>query len=871
MRNWKLWLGIGLGGLILLVLAYVAFTLWLLDFFVDLWWFRSLEYEGYFWLRLLYPYLVFGLFTAVFFILFFLNFQIASRYLRNPPPPAEGVREKRTVRWIQLLKSGSMRVYTPLSLILAVPIAWPFYEKWESGLLYLFGPNTGITDTSFGKDVSYYLFSYPVYRLIQNNLFLAFIFLFLALVILYWLESRLLSKEELTLPKGARVHLTGVIVLVFLLKAWDYVLQRHDLLYTVNHEPLFFGPGFMEMRFFLPLIWISLIAFLGASFSFLFFFHKRKGFWFFVGFFLVYLLALGVRNAPIFPQKIQQYIVQPNELKREAPFIKSSITETLRAYDLADVEIREFETRQIPWLAPNFLKDVRQTLRNIPVWDQALLDDVYKQLQGIRPYYDFPRVGVDRYTVSDRYQQVYLAGRELDFTKLPEKGKSWVNRHMQYTHGYGAVMTPAAQVADEPMVWFVQDIPPVSRQRLAINRDRMGIYYGLKKYDYVIAPNELGEIGYPKKEGNQIVNYTGKGGVPVSSVFKKLFFAVYFEDRNIFFTTKTKPESKLLFRRNIMEAISRLTPFLRIDSAPYPVLTPQGFYWIVDAYTTSDLYPNAEEYQETFNYIRNSVKIVVDAYHGSFDFYIADPDDPIIQAYSRCYPGLFKSLETLPSDIRKHIRYPKHFFDIQLSIYQKYHQTDPELFFRQEDVWEFAQKSADRSYYLTLKLFDPTKHDFLILSSMKPMRRDNLRALVVVGCDGENYGRKVVYSFPKSQQVYGPEQIQTLIDQDTDIAQQITLWDQAGSEVRRGRVIILPLEDLLLYIQPVYLLSATQLKIPELKRLILTQGEVVVMERSLEEGITALRQRIKERFERRQQRFSPGPAPRTETEQGSGQ
>ncbi|MBW1899308.1 MAG: UPF0182 family protein, partial [Deltaproteobacteria bacterium] len=457
------------------------------------------------------------------------------------------------------------------------------------------------------------------------------------------------------------------------------------------------------------------------------------------------------------------------------------------------------------------------------------------------------------------YQQVYLSPRELDLGNLPESARTWQSRHLQYTHGYGIVMTPAAQGGDESMTWFIRDMPVKSEYNLRIKNP--SIYYGLGHYDYAIVPNEVGEVDHPKDEINELVNYNGRGGIPLSSFIKKLLFAVYFKDRNIFFTSKTMENSRILFRRNIRESIKMITPFFLLDGDPYIVTTSKGLFWIQDAYTFSDQYPNAQPYSSGINYIRNSVKIVADAYNGSIDYYITSSKDPIIRTYQKIYPGLLKPIEKMDPELKQHLRYPKDLFEYQLTMYADYHQTDPEMFYLHEDAWELPKlKSVNQSvpmkpYYLTLKLFDSTKQEFFLLSPLSPIGRNNLSALAIAGCDGDNYGKIFVYSFPKGIQVYGPSQINTLIDQDTDIAQKLTLWDQAGSEVIRGRMIILPVGNIVLYIQPVYLSSATRLKIPELKRMIVSQGEVVAMAASLEEAIQELEIKLEKRIKRQKSRF----------------
>ncbi|MDI6852881.1 MAG: UPF0182 family protein [Deltaproteobacteria bacterium] len=866
-RSKRLFLYSGIA-VIAFIILYIVFPLIFVNFMVDWWWFSALGYNTYFWLRLTYSYLILVGFTFLFFLVFFLNFWVASRYLGGASydySQSKGVRF-RARKLIQQFRSGSLMVYTPFSLLLGVLLAWPFFRQWETTLLFLFAPASGLKDPVFGKDISYYLFSLPIYQSILTTLVITLILLFLGLLLLYWLESRVLSRQEQHLPRGSRIHLSTLAGLIFLVLIWNFFLQRYALLYTESHKGIFYGPGFVEMRVILPLIWLS-IAFLFITAALLIIYiNTGQALKFLLIFAAIFFTVLWARYTPFFANLVQKYVVVPNELSREAPYIRNNIQATLTAYDLNRVEHRDYriEDHALDLEAPQ----LKISLRNIPVWDRDVLQSVYQQLQELRTYYRFPGVDVGRYTVNDVYQQVFLAPREIDLTNLPAGARNWINEHLKYTHGYGVVMTPAAQGGEEPMTWFIHGIPPKSDYGFKI--EQPGIYYGVGDYKYVIAPNESREVDYPIEDGNQLSDYQGRGGVPVNSVLRKLVFAVYFGSKDIFFTTKTNKQSRLLFRRNIVERIKTLTPFFLLDGDPYVVVTNQRLYWIQDAYTYSDRFPYAALHEDRLNYIRNSVKIVVDAYHGTVDYYLADPRDPIIQAYSRMYPGLLKSMDRMPPELKAHVRYPKDLFDIQMEIYNKYHQTDPEIFYKQEDLWEFArvehagQEIRMTPYYLTLNLIDRNAFEFILVCPTTPRARSNLRSLCVVGCDGQNYGKILIYNFPKGYIVYGPSQVDAFIDQDTLISEQLTLWGQLGSQVERGKMILIPAGGSVLYIQPVYLQSAAGLKIPQLKRLIMNGGEITVMEPSLEENLVKLQQRMRElsgRVQRRLERVPPpGPA-----------
>ncbi|MBI5591307.1 MAG: UPF0182 family protein [Deltaproteobacteria bacterium] len=838
-----------------------------IDYLVDYWWFDSLGYAFYFTQRLLYRYLVFLGVTGLFFSIFFFNFWIASRYLgTGSPPPEDSKTQSREAyrKVLQMFRTGSMRVYTPLSLLLAVLIAFPMFARWEAFLLYVFGPKASITDPVYGKDISYYLFSFPIYSLLQSRIFISFAILLLCVLFLYWLEHRLLKAQELGLQKGAKVHVCFLVLSVFAIEIWNFFLQRYELLYTSIYEPLFSGPGYAEMRVILPLMYACILLLAIMAISVVHFVLNGKGVKTLIASAVLFSFALGARYSEILPKSVNDYWVNPNAISKQTPYMLNNIEATLSAYNLKNVEMREVS----PVVTTEDIdeKKVQGIFRNIPVWDGELLNDVYQQLQSLRTYYNFTRVDVSHYNVNDYNQQVFLAVREMNTAELPKGARNWVNDHLVYTHGYGAVMTPAGQGGDEPMTWFLKGIPLESDFGFKV--EQPAVYFGmLENYPYVIVPNDAGEFGYPRGDSNVTDNYDGSEGVSINSAFRKLMFAHFMKDSDILFTTKTNKKSKILFRRNIQERIRTLTPYISLDRDPYAVITGSNLYWIQDAYTTSRYYPDSASFgsgADRINYIRNSVKIVVNAYNGKVDYYIFDTMDPVINAYRRMYPGFFKNESQMPPEIRSQVRYPQEIFDIQMFIHAKYHQKDPEVFYQQEDIWDVGvpgliseKQRSTRSYYLTLDMIEPNHFDFVLVSPVTPKGRANLRAIALAGSDRSNYGKLVVYSFPKGDLVYGPEQINSLINQDAMISQQLTLWDQLGSQVARGNMIIFPIGKMLIYIQPVYLKSSTSLKIPELKRLIMTQGQVVVMEKSLEEAFAKMIERVKAETGRIDRRFAP--------------
>jgi hypothetical protein len=852
------------GILFFLLLVAAGLNFLLADSMIDIWWFDALGYQFYFWQRMLYRYLVFGSVSLLFFLIFFLNFWVAARFFRREYKGAAPSDKRGYRRVVEGFQTGSLLFYIPLSIVLSIPLSLPLYQNWEHFLFYVFGKGTGVRDPFFVKDIAFYLFSLPIHSLLQRRLFFALVILLVGLFLLYMAKNRLQANRLFHFSGFAKWHLSVAVLAVFGIEIWGLMVQRYALVYDASHEPLFAGPGYVQMNVIAPLLWLLIGLLTATAIILVAVLRLRKGYKVLAGVVIALAVAFAARYSDFLPRLVQNYWVKPNEIAKEKQFIGKNSQNTLAAYNLTHVEARDFNHQRFPLRSDP--AQVDKVLRNIPVWEAQTLESVFQQLQELRAYYTFPLVSVGRYHLGDRYQQVFLSPRELDFDNFPGESRNWSNDHLLYTHGYGVVMTPASQDGDNPMTWFLRNIPQESQYGFGIDQPR--IYYGMQPYPYAIAPNKAGELDYPSGESNVTNTYDGRGGVPISSLGRKLLFSYYFKDKNIFLSTKITKESKMLFRRNVLERIRQLTPYLLLDQTPYVATTAKGIYWIVDAYTTSSWYPAAATSnvnQQSLNYIRNSVKIVVDAYHGSVDYYVFDPADPIMAAYQRIYPGFFKDKSRMPAELLPHVRYPKDLFDIQMRIYAKYHQADPQVFFQQEDLWTFAQGAGKETtvpltpYYVTLDLIQTGQLDFSLLVPLFPKGRDNLRAMGVAGCDGDNYGKIIIYDFPKGELVYGPAQIDALINQDPTIAQQFTLWDQAGSSVVRGKMIMLPIQNSVLFIQPVYLKATSRVKIPELQRIIMSEGRVAVMETSLQEAFIKLRQRVEKEAGEIQNRFPQAP------------
>jgi len=859
MRNLKLLPALIGATVVIAVVLYVAFYFIFLDLFVDLWWYQSLKLEAYFWLRLLYKFFLSGGVTLAFFAIFFFHFWIASRYLGINPADellSNIDKRRRFQRFADTFMNGSAAVYTPISLILAIFIAIPFYNQWESTLLYFFGSDSGVTETVYGKDVSFYMLSYPTYMLIQQEMLTTASLIFCMVGILYWLEHIFIPDENSEFPLGAKIHLTVLIGFVVAFVVWGFMLDRFTLLYTKTHEPIFYGPGFVELRYHLPLIWLEIVTFVATAITaglFIFSEKHRVKTPFLISLAL-FLCVAGLPKIQFIPDLIQKYIVNPNPVKTNKSLMQHNIDATLAAYDLKNIKTVDMT---INLDATNDIESwsTQKHFDNLPVWDREFIIDNYKQLQEIRPYYKFLSVDEDRYFVLDHTRQVNLAAREINISKLPPEAQNWENTHLRYTHGYGAAATPAAQDADKQLIWYLRDLNMYSDVGFSVKHP--DIYYGQEQFRFAIVPNKLNIMGIAGTDPELAEPYHGEGGIPIPSLFRKALFAFYFKDEKIFFSTGITNQSKLKMRRNITERINRLTPFLHLDKDPYLVIDKDRFYWIQDAYTLSNKYPVSKpadddflEGHQDFNYIRNSVKVVVDAFDGDVDFYISDPSDAIIQAYSNAYPGVFKNLEEMPAELKKHLRYPRDLYYLQMKVYAKYHQKSPELFYEQAETWQFANVRGEQvlPYYQTMDFGNCNDaEEFVMINPMTPFNRGNLSMIGVAGtldqtnCGGAYKPGITVYKFGKDVQVNGPAQVEALIHQNPLISEQFTLWDQSGSRIEMGRMIILPMGNNVLYVQPVYIVS-TKNKIPQLIRVIVSVGNEVVMDKTLWSAFNRLKQ-----------------------------
>jgi uncharacterized membrane protein (UPF0182 family) len=639
--------------------------------------------------------------------------------------------------------------------------------------------------------------------------------------------------------RAARAHLMVLGGILFLLIAYRIRLGMYNLLYS----PLgvVYGAGYADVHATLPVLKVLLIlAVITAALFFL-----RAG----AGKIRVPLYAIGVLvvvaivGGAIYPEIVQRFVVSPNEMDKERPYIANSIEFTRAAYGLDRFQEKEFSA--VEDLTLDDIQKNDATFRNVRLWDHKPLLTTFAQLQEIRTYYDFVRVDNDRYVINGARRQVSLSPRELSTDSLPSQ--SWINQHLTYTHGYGLCVGPVNESSPDGLpVLFVKNLPPVSSvSTLQVTRPE--IYYGELSNNYCFVKTRSQEFDYPRGDQNVYTSYEGPGGIPVRNFWRRLLFAMKFGQKNILFSSDIQPQSRLMIYRRPLDRVYRLAPFLRLDRDPFIVISQDGsLYWMVDGYTTSSRYPYSDPMPGVGNYIRNSVKATVNAFTGKVSFYIADPKDPFIQAYARIFPGVFHPLSEMPEDLRTHIRYPEDFFTIQASKYALFHMTDPQVFYNREDMWRVAQSAAGGNapmtpYYTIMKLAEVGQsEEFILMVPFTPARKDNMIAWMAARCDPPNYGKVLVFTFPKQKLVYGPQQIESRIDQDPGISQQLTLWGQGGSTVIRGTLLVTPVYNSVLYVEPLYLAAQAGGGLPQLKRVIVAYSDNVVMEASLDAALSKI-------------------------------
>ena len=800
----------------------------ILSFYVDWMWFESHGFTSVLW-TVLVSQVGFGVLTATLFFLLtfgFLN-QVYRKTSHLPILLSDQVRQEVPV--LNAMASNLKLLILVAPLVLSVMTGLVMAQQWETLLQYLNASPYGEIDPIYGKDISFYFFTLPLWLLVKSILWETMIVLSLGVGLIYFFKRFIyVGPTGVVLLPDARRTLSGLAGLFFLLFASEFYLQRYELL--TEGGSLIAGIGFSDDKGKIPVLYILSFASLVASlFSFMGLIRPgmKKVMFSGIGLALVFFIA------NLYPKILQKFVVVPNELVKEAPYIEHTISGALKAYGL-----NQTKTHELSGSASLTAESVRlnaTTIENIRLWDQAPLLDTLGQIQEIRTYYQFQSVDNDRYRINGDYRQTLLSPRELLSSNLPNR--TWINEHLTFTHGYGVALSPVNQVTPEGLpVLLIKDIPPQSSIDLVV--DRPEIYFGELANDHVFVNTGTKEFDYPEGEKNVYKNYEGKGGFEVGSFFRKLVLAARFKALKIIFSEDINSESRVLMYRNITDRVQKVAPFLRLDNDPYLVISEGRLTWLYDAYTVSDHFPYSPKIPRFGNYVRNSVKISIDAYDGSMNFYIADELDPIIRTYNNIFPDLFQDLSQMPEDLRSHIRYPADLFMIQTHIYATYHMKRPQVFYNKEDQWEIPEIDGDimKPYYTIMKLPGEDSEEYILMLPYTPRGKSNLSAWMVARSDGEQYGKLDVYTFPKQKLVFGPSQMVARINQDAEISRQISLWDQRGSSVIQGTLLVIPIEESLVYVRPLYL-KADAGKIPELKRVIVGYEDSIAMERTLDEAL----------------------------------
>ncbi len=819
-----------------------------INFYTEWLWFKSINFQSVFQTILFNKIGVYVVIFILSFLVFFINLLLTRKNVNEEQPRPQETDDGREIiyldeqyksPWGELVTGKSAKwIFLLVSLFGAFIVSSVAADNWLVVQQYLNKVAFNVTDPIFNKDLGFFFFDLTFLQFAYSTLMTTLVLATVIVGTVYLLNAStdliFGDWKHLTFAKG---HIAVLIALIFALKSFGYNLNSYEILFSPTG--LIFGATYADVYALLlsyrALIVVSLIV---AAMIITNIFIKRFN-WILIsiGAWIVIALVLG----GVYPSIIQKIVVQPNEFNKEKPFIENSIEFTRKAYDLDRAEIKEFT---ISYDLDINDPDHADTLNNIRLWDWQPLTTTYKNLQQLRPYYVFNDVDIDRYTIDGEYRQVMLSAREIDQRELAENAKTWINEKLTYTHGYGLVVSPVNEVAEEGFPqFFIKDVPPRTSTDLVVERPE--IYFGEVTNSYVVVNTKQQEFDYPMGDTNVYSTYEGDNGIKINSMSRRLMLSWFLKDYKMVLSTEVTNDSQVLMYRNVQERIQKVAPYLGYDSDPYIVINQDDgkLYWMLDAYTYSNKYPYSQPFDSRGNnYIRNSVKVVCDAYTGEMQFYVAEANDPMIQVYSKIFPGLYHDITEMPEALFKHIRYPVDLFKIQTEIYLTYHMTDPNVFYNKEDIWLIPTEVVDdksvkmEPYYIVMKIPGEEKAEYVQMMPFTPKSRPNMIAWMCARMDGDNYGNMLVYSFPKQETIYGPEQIESRINQNTQIAQQLSLWDQRGSRVYRGNLLVIPINNSILYVEPLYL-QADNSRLPELKRVIVAYGNTTVMEESLDRAL----------------------------------
>lgn len=827
LRNRRTNIAFLISAVFFILLILYSFSSTLVTLLSDYLWFKSLDYTQIFTTQLNTKLGLGGAATLI----------ACSFMLINWTLPAQRARVKSAVK--NQPAGDEAQVHAPLrppplqlsfaviALIAGIAIGLNFGKLWQSYLVWRHAQPFNIGDPIFNLDISFYVFDLPWFKaLLAHAKTLVAITTVGAL-----LRYALLKKSK---AHGATAHISFLGALWLILLGLGWLLERYALLQS--NVGVVFGAGYSDIHARMPLYSIeAVLFFIAAAVLIVNIFTRRWKLLLGIGVFWLLLSVFG----PLYPAIVQSLAVEPNEFVLEKPYIEQNIHYTRHAYGLDKIKEQNYTAEGS--ISAADIANNQDVLSNVRLWDYRPLLRTYGQLQEIRLYYTFNEVDIDRYTLDGKLRQVMLSARELNVDELAEQAQTWINRHLIFTHGYGLTLNSVNEVSKEGLPkLLVRDIPPISSAaELSITQPQ--IYFGELTKEYVIVNNSEDEFDYPQGDNNAYTRYSGPDGVSIGNLFRRAMLALRFNSTQILLSPAISKDSRVLFHRTIIDRAQTLAPMLWLDKDPYPVIADGRIIWILDAYTWTGHYPYSEPIND-INYMRNSVKITVDAYSGDINFYLIDPQEPIAATYARIFPDLFQPVEAMPEVLREHWRYPETLFLYQSQLYATYHMRDPQVFYNREDLWDIPQELVETEqqtmvpYYVTMRSPDSDQLEFLIIRPYVPKQKQNMVAWLYADCDGEDYGEIGVFKISKDHLVYGPLQIEARVDQETTISQQLSLWDQRGSRVLRGNLLVIPLNDTFLYVEPLYL-EAESGQMPELKRVIVAYADRIAMAETLEEAL----------------------------------
>lgn len=829
---------------VLILLLLVCFSS--INIIIDYQWFNELGYISIYFTKIV---AILKLMVPTFIIVFL----ALALYYKSLAPNI-----KKLSKVVDIDKSGDkkkFKIFLGIDALISLIFSFGFSRiYWYKILEFKNSTSFGINDPLYNKDISFFVFKLPLIKSLCSSAFSLLILLVAGTLIVYLL---LTAKDKVSSYVGSEGHtvhgfreitsgltkfagrqLAIITSFVMILVSLTYMIKAWELSYSPRG--VVFGASYTDVA--VSLKFYKVIAIVSMIFAVVVFFSimlkKFKPIVFCV--IIIGVLIIGDGVAAVVTQ---QFIVNSNEKTLEAPYIDKHIEYTKLAYNIDEIEEENFQIQNN--LTAEDIEKNHEIISNIKVNSYRPALEFYNQFQYIRYYYNFNDIDIDRYYIDGEYNQVFIAPREIDFDKLEENSISWQNKYLSYTHGYGVVMSKVNSVTSEGQPDFVMsNIPLENETDIALDNPR--IYFGEDTNDYSIVNTKLGEIDYPVGGENVTSNYDGEAGIPMN-LFNKIIFAIKEQNSKFLLSQDITNESKILIHRNIVERVNKIAPFLEYDSDPYIVISEGKLFWIMDAYTTSDKFPFAQPVED-INYIRNSVKVVIDAYNGTTKFYITDGTDPIAQTYSKIFPDLFTDLSSLSDDLKSHFRYPQDLFDIQCKVLEKYHVSDPGVFYNGDDVWSIASDSErvegenqrSESSYVTMKLPGADKEEMVVLEYFNTKGRDNMVGMYGVRMDGDNYGKMFLYKFPTGGTVYSPMLFKQKIKQDPEISKQLSLWDTSGSEVQFGEVLIIPIENSLLYVEPLYLRASGENSIPEMRNVIVGYGDKIVLANDIGDALAEL-------------------------------